>query len=183
MSASEKEDALALLTLAKVESAGALEVGSTQGGDGKAESGSKGLAKLGDGVTEGVEAEHLGARDGAGDNGFTEAYLDAGKSSLSEEEHDGLGRSVGIPVRERRGPDTNPKQKRAERLLPCLRESEGVDRRPENVLVVEQVADALANGAPGGLHRMVVNGAGLSNDALGLRASAYGPGISVLIDA
>lgn len=52
-----------------------------------------------------------------------------------------------------------------------------------NLLVVEQGVDTLAKLTPGDLHGMTVNAASLSDDPLGLRASAYRPGISILVDA
>ena len=79
------------------------------------------------GSRKGLKPSILGARDGAGDDGFTEAYFDASETGLSQQEREGRGRGVCIFVEERRRLDANPKQERTERLLPCLCESEGID--------------------------------------------------------
>jgi hypothetical protein len=180
--AGEEED-IAILALTEVQSARAFVVGSLMGCNEEAESGSEGLAELRDGVSDGVEGEHLGASNGAGDNGLAEAYLEAAEASLSQQVGDGLGCSVGKLVGERLRLDTDPNEKRAERPLPRLCESEGINRCPMNIQVVEQGVDALAQLTPGGLHRMTMNAASLSDDPLGLGASVYGPGVSILIDA
>ena len=84
MGAGEEEDTLAILALAEVESASTFKVGSLQGRDGEAESGSKGFAELRDGVVQRVEREHLWASDRASDDGLTEANLEVAKASLSQ---------------------------------------------------------------------------------------------------
>ncbi|KAI6100489.1 hypothetical protein F5141DRAFT_1218457 [Pisolithus sp. B1] len=83
-------------------------------------------------------------------------------NGAGQEEGDGIGCSVG--------------------KLIASRKQGGLSMSNEP-LVIEQGVHVLTELTPGSLHGMTVNTTSLSDDPLGLRAGAYGPGISVLVDA
>ena len=182
VSTGQEGDTVVFAAEAVVEATCALIVDVLEGRDGEAEGWSKGLPELGDVVDERVEWEEPGAADGTGDDRLDEGHLDVEETGLGEDLLDAAGSCDGVLVDEGAGYHTDGEDERAEGLgLPLVGVGEGVNACPPYAIRVEVFIDKLADGEPNGSNRVTVDGARLTNNALGLRALTYRPGRTSLV--